>query len=53
MSNKGSAVSLYLIEDWGHDWPGKYFNGKLPQSDLLRHFDVAEIIWDFSKSHSS
>ena len=46
-----SAVSLYLIQGWGHDWPGRYFTGKLPESDPLSQFDAAEIIWDFFKAH--
>jgi polyhydroxybutyrate depolymerase len=50
---EASAVSLYRIEDWGHDWPGEYFTGKLPQSDPLRHFDAAEIIWEFFETHGS
>jgi len=47
-----TAVSLYLIKGWAHDWPGKYFTGKLPQSNPLRQFDAAEIIWEFFKRHS-
>ena len=46
-----SAVSLYLIQGWGHDWPGRYFTGKLSESDPLHQFDAAEIIWDFFKNH--
>jgi len=47
-----TAVSLYLIKDWAHDWPGRYFTGKLSQNDPLRQFDAAEIIWEFFKHHS-
>jgi len=47
-----TAVSLYLIKDWAHDWPGRYFTGKLPQNDPLRQFDAAEIVWAFFKGHS-
>lgn len=46
-----SEVFLYLIEGWGHDWPGRYFTGKLPESDPLSQFDAAEIIWSFFKTH--
>ncbi|MCG6881372.1 MAG: prolyl oligopeptidase family serine peptidase [Deltaproteobacteria bacterium] len=42
-----TAVSLYKIKGWAHDWPGPYFTGKLPQTDSLRQFDAAKIIWDF------
>jgi polyhydroxybutyrate depolymerase len=44
---ENSAVSLYMIKDWAHDWPGPYFTGKLPQGNPLRQFDAAETIWDF------
>jgi polyhydroxybutyrate depolymerase len=46
-----SAVSLYLIEGWGHEWPGRYFTDKLPDSNPLHQFDAAEIIWAFFKAH--
>ncbi|MFC1856853.1 alpha/beta hydrolase family esterase [Thermodesulfobacteriota bacterium] len=46
-----TEVALYLIKDWGHVWPGKYFTSDLAENDPLRHFDAAEIIWDFFKSH--
>ncbi len=44
---ENSAVSLYMIKDWAHDWPGFYFTGKLPRGNPLRQFDAAEAIWDF------
>ncbi len=44
---ENSAVSLYMIKDWAHQWPGPYFTKELPQEDPLRQFDAAEIIWDF------
>ena len=46
-----SEVALYLIDGWGHDWPGRYFTAKLPESDPLHQFDAAEIIWSFFESH--
>ena len=46
-----TEVALYLIENWGHVWPGKYFTADLAEDDPLRNFDAAEIIWDFFKSH--
>jgi polyhydroxybutyrate depolymerase len=46
-----TEVALYLIKDWGHVWPGKYFTSDLAKNDPLRDFDAAEIIWDFFKSH--
>jgi len=46
-----TEVVLYLIEKWGHRWPGKYFTAKLDDDDPLKNFDAAEIIWDFFKTH--
>ncbi len=46
-----TEVALYLIKDWGHVWPGKYFTSDLAENDPLRDFDAAEILWDFFKSH--
>jgi polyhydroxybutyrate depolymerase len=46
-----AEVALYLIRDWGHDWPGKSFTSTLSEDDPLKNFDAAEIIWDFFKSH--
>ena len=46
-----TEVALYLIENWGHVWPGRYFTADLAEDDPLRNFDAAEIIWDFFKSH--
>ncbi|MFO7559093.1 MAG: PHB depolymerase family esterase [Desulfobacterales bacterium] len=45
-----SPVLLYAIENWGHDWPGKYYTSTLNRNDPLKNFDAAEIIWDFFKS---
>jgi polyhydroxybutyrate depolymerase len=46
-----TEVALYLIENWGHVWPGKFFTTDLAEDDPLKNFDAAEIIWDFFKSH--
>jgi polyhydroxybutyrate depolymerase len=46
-----TEVALYLLENWGHVWPGKYFTADLAEDDPLKNFDAAEIIWDFFKSH--
>ncbi|MFC1880756.1 alpha/beta hydrolase family esterase [Thermodesulfobacteriota bacterium] len=46
-----TEVALYLLKNWGHVWPGKYFTAVLPDDDPLKNFDAAEIIWDFFKSH--
>jgi len=46
-----SEIALYLIKDWGHVWPGKYFTTSLAKDNPLKGFDAAEIIWDFFKSH--
>lgn len=50
--NDDTEVVLYLIEDWGHVWPGRYFTAELEEADPLKDFDAAEIIWDFFKSHA-
>jgi polyhydroxybutyrate depolymerase len=46
-----TEVALYLIENWGHVWPGPFFTADLAEDDPLKNFDAAEIIWDFFKSH--
>jgi polyhydroxybutyrate depolymerase len=46
-----TEVALYLIKDWGHVWPGRYFTAHLPEENPLKNIDAAEIIWDFFKSH--
>lgn len=45
-----TEVALYLIENWDHRWPGKFFTAKLADDDPLKNFDAAEIIWDFFKT---
>ncbi len=47
----GSVVSLWLIKNWGHDWPGKYFTGSLAEGAPLKDFDAAEILWNFFEKH--
>jgi polyhydroxybutyrate depolymerase len=47
----GSDVSLLLIKGWGHVWPGPYFTSALEETDPLKDFDAAEIIWEFFQSH--
>ena len=47
----GAAVSLWLIKNWGHNWPGKYFTASLAENDPLKDFDAAEILWEFFKNH--
>jgi polyhydroxybutyrate depolymerase len=51
MCHNDSEVTLYLIENWGHVWPGPFFTAALAADDPLKNFDAAEIIWDFFKSH--
>jgi len=46
-----TEVVLYLIENWGHVWPGQFFTADLAEDDPLKNFDAAEIIWDFFKLH--
>ena len=47
-----TEVVLYLMENWGHVWPGRYFTAELEEEDPLKDFDAAEVIWDFFKSHT-
>lgn len=42
-----APVALYVVENWGHVWPGPYFTGGLSADDALRNFDAAGIIWEF------
>jgi polyhydroxybutyrate depolymerase len=44
-------VQLYLINGWGHLWPGGEFTRSLPENDPLRDFDAAEIAWEFFSAH--
>ncbi len=48
----GAEVSLWLIKNWGHVWPGKYFTASLAEDDPLKDFDAAEILWEFFKNHT-
>jgi polyhydroxybutyrate depolymerase len=49
--NQYNEISLYIIDDWGHKWPGKYITDQLNSDDSLKGFDAAEIIWEFFKKH--
>lgn len=42
-----TEVALYLLEDWGHVWPGGVFTASLPQGNPLKDFEAAEVIWEF------
>ena len=42
-----SAVEVDLLQGWGHRWPGRYFTGRLPESDPLHDFDGTARIWEF------
>lgn len=46
-----TAVVLYTLEGWDHDWPGGPFFDPLPLDDPLRGFDAAAVIWDFLQQH--
>ena len=50
-SNDADVV-LYLIENWGHVWPGQYFTTRLDKGDPLKDFDASKIIWEFFQSHT-
>jgi len=45
-------VILYTIDNWGHQWPGRYFSKDLEKNHSFREFDAADIIWEFFKQHS-
>ena len=47
-----TEVVLYLMENWGHVWPGRYFTAELEEEDPLKDFDAAEVIWNFFKAHT-
>jgi polyhydroxybutyrate depolymerase len=47
-----SAVWLYVLQNWGHVWPGPYFTDSLEDRHPLKGFDAAKIIWDFFKQQS-
>ncbi len=51
-SHGNNDVILYVIENWGHKWPGRYFSGQLEKDDPFRDFNAADIIWDLFKKHS-
>lgn len=46
-----TEVALYLLNGWGHVWPGYSLTAGLAADDPLRSFDAAEILWAFFKSH--
>ncbi|MCG6908960.1 MAG: alpha/beta hydrolase [Deltaproteobacteria bacterium] len=48
---QGADVVLYLLEKWGHVWPGLYYTAELNDENPLKGFDAAGIIWDFFKAH--
>lgn len=49
--DNNNCVILFSLERWGHEWPGKYFTGKLDNDNPMKGFDAAEIIWQFLKDH--
>ena len=44
-----TTTVLCTICNWGHIWPGIVFTSKLPETDPMYNFDIAEFIWDFFK----
>jgi len=48
-----SRVVLYQLDGWGHVWPGPYFTDALPDDAPLKHFDAAEVVWQFFRMHSN
>jgi polyhydroxybutyrate depolymerase len=47
----GVVVALYTLRDWGHQWPGPFFTGRLDPQAPLHGFDAAAIIWEFFQKH--
>ena len=47
----GSEVMFYSFDKWPHQWPGRYFTGKLPDNNPLKDFEATEIIWEFFRIH--
>lgn len=45
-------VILYSIENWGHQWPGRYYPRMLEKDDPFCDFDAAVFLWDFFKQHA-
>lgn len=44
-------VVLYLIENWGHVWPGKRFINTMPEGKGIEGFDAAEVVWSFFRQY--
>lgn len=43
-----TAPVVFLgLEDWGHDWPGPNLTAKLPPTEPLRDYHLAEEMWAF------
>jgi poly(3-hydroxybutyrate) depolymerase len=49
--DRQNPVWLYLLEDWGHEWPGEISTAKMKKDHPLKKFDTAKIGWDFLKIH--
>ena len=46
-----AVVDFYLLEGWGHQWPGRWFSDQLPEGSPLKGFDATSQIWNFFKHH--
>ncbi len=49
--NGDFPVVLYLIENWGHVWPGTRFIKTMPEGKGIEGFDAAEIVWSFFRQY--
>ena len=49
-AQRRAPVGLYILEDWGHGWPGASAVSAMG-SNPLKGFDAAEAIWDFVKDY--
>lgn len=46
-----AEVVLYLMENWGHVWPGYHYTHSLNSENPMKDFDASEIIWAFFQNH--
>jgi polyhydroxybutyrate depolymerase len=47
-----TRVVLYILENWGHLWPGPFETRALDAAHPLKPFDGAEIIWQFFRMYT-
>lgn len=50
--NENVTVQLITLNEWGHQWPGRYFTDKADPQSAIFGFDAAQFIWSFFQRHS-